>query len=139
MEEVIRKEILQNLDQTINILEKRETEDIEKLKKLSDQAIEDVALYKDLEIISITVLIYSLYKTVSCLQPDDYQKILSNLKAAKDGLQNLKFRKYNLSVKTIFEIVRGCNAKINEHLQDVMQAARIKKGFVLLQKGLSIG
>ena len=76
MKEVIRKKILQSFDLVIKTLEKRESEDIEELKKISNRAIEDVALYKDLELISITVMIYSIYKVVSCLQPDSYQEIL---------------------------------------------------------------
>ena len=39
----------------------------------------------------------------------------------------------------ILEIAKKCHAGVKEHLQDVMHAARIKKGTTLLQRGLSIG
>lgn len=139
MKEVILKEILHDLRKTIDILEKRETKDVEELKQISDKAIEKVALYKDLDVISITVLIYSIYKTLSCVKPDDYENILQLLKKALDNLNKRKFGAYNGTIKRLYNIIKSCNAKVQQHLQDVMQAARVRKGTVLLQKGLSIG
>lgn len=139
MKEVIKKEILYDLTKAIGILEQREAKDVEKLKVLSDHAIEDVALHKDLDLISVTVLIYSLYKIGKEVPPEDYKDILAELKFAKDHLESGNLGRYNKSIRSLFGIIRKCNAKIRVHLQDVMQAARIKKGTVLLEKGLSIG
>ena len=72
----IKKEILYNLNETIKILEKKEQKDIEELKHLSDHAIEDVALHKDLDVISITVLIYSIYKIAPNLKDKEYPIVL---------------------------------------------------------------
>src|SRR3989344_1989373 len=123
MKEVIRKEILFDLAQAIAILEQKDAKDVEELKKLSNHAIEDVALHKDLDLISITVLIYSIYKIISSISAE-----------AENNLS-----RYNQNIKVLFNLVSKSNIKVKEHLQDVMQAARIKKGTVLLQKGLSIG
>ncbi len=139
MEEEVKKEILYDLAEAIRIIEEREEKDVEELKTLSDHAIDDVALHKDLDIVSITVLIYSLYKVISQMEKQDYENLLSELENAKKNLEQDNLGKYNKSVKTLFEIVRGSSDKIKEHLQDVMHAARIKKGTALLQKGLSIG
>ena len=46
---------------------------------------------------------------------------------------------YNKSIKSLFNVIKKSNAKIKEHLADIMQAARLKKSAVLLEKGLSIG
>ncbi len=67
MRGVIKKEILKNLNSIIEIIRNKETKDSEELSKLSDQSITLVATYKDLDLISITVLIYSLYKTIETL------------------------------------------------------------------------
>lgn len=139
MEESIKKEILYDIGQAIEILKSRETKDVEELRILSDHAIEDIAVQKDLELVTITVLLYSIYKVVPCMQKDNYQNLLTGLTALKNALQRGDLGSYNRNVRNLYAIVRRCNAKVQEHLQDVMHAARIKKGTVLLQRGLSIG
>ncbi|MEK6950485.1 MAG: hypothetical protein AABX13_02060 [Nanoarchaeota archaeon] len=139
MKEAIRKEILYDLQRALTILKDREAKDIEELKLVSDHAIEDVAVQKDLELVSITVLLYSLYKIVPSISDKDYKDIWNELHTTYHALKTYKLGQYNSSVKRLFEIVKRSNAKVQEHLQDVMQAARIKKGASLLQRGLSIG
>ncbi len=139
MKDVIKKEMLYDFDHIILILEHRELMDVEKLKELSDHAIEDVAVLKDLDVISITVLIYSIYKVVKILADADYLALLGQLKKTRTSLQDGDYVNYNKNMKNLFDIVRKGNAQVKEHLQDVMQAARIKKGTTLLEKGLSIG
>ncbi|MBS3168895.1 hypothetical protein J4210_00275 [Candidatus Woesearchaeota archaeon] len=139
MDAEIRKEILYDLEKSIGILRVREKSDLEQLRQLSDHAIEHVAAYKDLDIVSLTVLIYSIYKTFSCIGDKDYADLLTELEKAKTSLQKNQFGGYNRSIKQLYEIVRRCSTKTREHLQDVMHAARIKKGTALLSKGLSIG
>jgi hypothetical protein len=135
----IRNELLHYLQQTISTLEIREEKDFEELKNLSEQGIELIAVNKDLDLISITVLIYSLYKIIKDISAEDYQDLLAELKFAQQHLEQNSLGKYNQNIKTLFEIVRRSNAKIKVHLDDVMQAARIKNSAFLLQKGLSIG
>ena len=121
------------------ILEHREPQDLEQLKDLSDHAIEDVAVHKDLDLISVTVLIYSLYKIINTLSDADYKTITAKLKEAQTSLKEKNLGRYNRTIKTMFEIVHHTDAKVKVHLQDVMDAARIKKGTSLLERGLSIG
>ncbi len=139
MDAEIKKEILFDLGQSIEILKIREKSDVEKLRVLSDHAIEHVALYKNLDIISVTVLIYSIYKAFSCIDDKDYAALLKELEKAKSALERDEFGRYNRSIKILYEIIRRCSSQTKEHLQDVMHAARIKKGTALLTKGLSIG
>ena len=139
MEEAIKKEILYDLTQAIAILEKRETKDVEELRVLSDHGIEDVAVHKNLDLISLTVLIYSLYKIIASIPDRDYQSIIKELQNAKSSLEKNQLGKYNSSIKNLFQLVRKSNAKVKVHLQDVMEAAKIKKSAALFEKGLSIG
>jgi hypothetical protein len=139
MKDVIKKELLNDINQTIEILNKREDKDIEELKELSGHSIEDVALHKDLDLVSVSVLIYSLYKIVHSMPEKDYQDLVKELQNARKYLQNNGFGRYNKSIKTLFKIVKKSDAKVKQHLDDVMTAARIKKSSELLKKGLSIG
>ena len=73
------------------------------------------------------------------MKEEDHSTILKTLRLARKNIQNKRFGAYNSNIKRLFRSVQNCNAKVKEHLQTVMEAARIKKGSVLLQKGLSIG
>ncbi|MBU0457231.1 MAG: hypothetical protein ABH824_02875 [Nanoarchaeota archaeon] len=139
MIDVIRKEILYDISQAIDILEVKEEKDLNELEKLSEHAIDDVALHKDTDLITITVLIYSIYKIVHNLSEEDYKNIVAELKFTKKHLEENQLGRYNQSIKNLYNLIRKSDAKIKQHLQDVMQAARIKKSSSLLQKGLSIG
>lgn len=139
MKEVVKKEILYDLKKAIEILKVKEAHDPEELKELSDHAIEDVATHKDLDLVAVTVLLYSLYKTVETLNDDNLKRILKHLQIAVSALEKRQFGKYNGSIRLIFRVIKTATAKVKEHLQDVMQAAKIKKGSILLQRGLSIG
>ena len=139
MKEVIKKEILFDLGKAIETLKNTETGDGEELKQLSDHSIEDVAIHKDLDLISVTVLIYSIYKILSNMKEEDKKDLVTELENAKNNFQQRNLGRYNKNIKLLFSLVRKSNASVKVHLQDVMDAARIKKGAVLLRKGLSIG
>lgn len=139
MKDVIKKEILYDLNKVLEILKTREEHDIEELKELSDHSIEDVAVHKDLDLISVSVFVYSLYKILGSLNPQDLEEIMKLVDNAKESLEKNNLKRYNYCIKSLFDQIKKSHAPVKEHLQDVMQAARIKKGAVLLQKGLSIG
>lgn len=135
----IKKEILYDLTKTIEILQKKEEKDVKELEELSNHGIDDVAVHKDIDLVSVTVLIYSLYKIADSISEDNYQKILKELISAKNSLEQNQLGRYNGNIKTLFNLVRSSNAKVKTHLQDVLDAAKIKKSAILFDKGLSIG
>ncbi|MFA6461934.1 MAG: hypothetical protein WCV90_06730 [Candidatus Woesearchaeota archaeon] len=139
MKGVIKKDLLQLLTRVIDILQTKETKDLEELKNLSEQAIEDVAVQKDLDLVSLTVLIYSIYKILPEIKEENYKDIVVELNHALQNLQQSQYGRYNQSIKSLYTVISRENAKVKVHLQDVMQAARIKKSASLLRKGLSIG
>ena len=139
MKEVIRTEILYDLTNARKILQQEDPQDVAELKELSDHAIDDVAAHKDLDLVAITVLIYSLYKIGPCILGKNRSELLNGLTLAIESLQEYQFGRYNSAVKGVYAIVQKCNVKVKEHLDDIMHAAKVKKGAVLLGKGLSLG
>ncbi|MEW5896569.1 MAG: hypothetical protein AB1668_02660 [Nanoarchaeota archaeon] len=139
MEKTVRDEILYAFGKAIEIMEVKEKKDFDELEKLSEHAIEHVAVHKDTDLVMVTVLLYSLYKIARHLPDEEYKDILKELQTAKKHLEQNQLGKYNSSIKTLYDIVRRSNAKIKQYLHDVMHAARIKKAASLLQIGLSIG
>ncbi len=136
MNSKVHKELVRFLQQVLAALKE---DDLDTLKKLSNQATETVALYKDMDAVSVAVLLYSLFKVSSCWEQSDKDEIVTQLKIALTSLQKNSFGKYNGAIKKLFSHVKSCSAKVKDHLSDVMQAARIKKSTILFQKGLSIG
>ncbi|MBI2668993.1 hypothetical protein HYX14_04065 [Candidatus Woesearchaeota archaeon] len=139
MIDVIKKDILADLKQAIDILEVKEEADVLQLQKLSEHAIEDVAVYKDTDAVATGVMFYSLFKIIPKMNDEEYRDLVDELQKAYANLQKNNFSRYNASMKTIFNIIQKCHAQVREHLQDVMQAARIKNAHALVQRGLSIG
>ena len=139
MKEEVKKEILDGLKQARGIMERMDPAEFEELKKLSDHTIEEVAAQKDLDLIAVTVLLYSFYKVASTIKEADRKALIKELNGAIYSMENRQLGQYNSRIRNMFKLVKQSHSKVKEHLQDVMQAARIKKGTVLLEKGLSIG
>ena len=139
MKKEVREEILYDIKKASEILQEKEAHDLEELQELSNHAIEDVAVHKDLDLIAMTVLLYSIYKVATLLKKEDYALLKKYLDLASHHMGTNDYGRYNSNMKRMFELVKSCNAKVKKHLQDVLHAARIKKGTVLLEKGLSIG
>jgi hypothetical protein len=139
MKGVIKKEIIRDLLKTKEILQKKGSNISLELKELSDHAIEDVAVQKDLDLISVTVFIYSLGKVIQRMPEEEQKDVIVEIELAIKQLSAGNLGRYNKSIKSLFNIIGKSNAKVKLHLQDVMQAARIKKGMILLGKGLSMG
>jgi len=139
MKEEVRQEILHDLGEAKGILERHDPAEYEELKNLSEHAIEGVAAHKDLDLITVTVLLYSFYKMASTLSQPDCQKFCKELGTAINSLKSNNLGLYNAKIKTLYRLVTASHGKVKEHLQDVMHAARIKKGTALLERGLSIG
>ena len=140
MKEVMRKSLLKDVGRAIIILEKgkgKDNPDLEKLKELSDHTIKDVALFKNLDAVSLAVLIYSIYKTLPCMSDENIKDLIAELKFSQKHLSAKNLSMYNQSVKVLFSIIKRCNSEIKTHIGDVFHAAKIKKGVTLLEHGLS--
>ena len=138
MKEVMRQSMIKDIGRSIEILSDEKTETAERLKKLSEHIIEDVALYRNVDAATLAILIYSIYKTTNCISCEKQEKIIKGLSLLQKNLQNKSYTKYNISLKILFELLKDCNSQIQKHVHDVFYAAKIKKGSDLLEQGLSL-
>ncbi len=138
MKEVTRQSLIKDIGHTITILERNNSTSPKELKILSEHVIEDVALYRNVDAITLAILIYSIYKSILCISEDKHKEMIQRLKVLHSNIKAKKFTKYNESMKQLFEVLRACNAEIKNHIQDVFYAAKIKKGTNLLEQGLSL-
>ena len=126
MKEVMRKSLLKDVGRVIVILEKRkgkENPDLERLKELSDHTIKDVALFKNLDAVSLAVLIYSIYKTLPCMSEENVKDLITELKFSQKHLSAKNLSMYNQSVKVLFSIIKRCNSEIKT--QHLLQRLRL--------------
>ncbi|MBT3450591.1 hypothetical protein HN448_01385, partial [archaeon] len=82
MQEIMRKSLIKDIDSLITILNignNQKTVDTEALNKLSDHTVKDVALYKNLDAVSLAVLIYSISKIYSKLSEEKRKDLLTEL------------------------------------------------------------
>ena len=78
-------------------------------------------------------------RTDRYLAEKDYQQIIKTLQFTKKALEEKNLGKYNKDIQSLFELIKKTNSKIKVHLQDVLEAARIKEGERLFRHGLSLG
>ena len=137
MKDVIRKEIIYDLGQIQSLL--ATGSDPEQIRVLSDHTISDVAAYKDMDMITITVMIYALYKIYPFSLLEDKEQVLKHVSASKVALTSRNLVEYNKQIKSLYTFIQSKSSSVKNHLESVMQAARVKKGTVLLEHGLTIG
>jgi hypothetical protein len=133
-----KKYVLDILRKAYKILEEKKVGDMTLLKNLSKESTDLVAAYKDFDLISVTVLVYSIYKVYRSLN-NEYDHLTELLREAITNLEHNYLTKYNKNLKEMYSVVKSCNAKVKEHLDDVMQAAKLRNSSFLLSKGLSMG
>lgn len=138
MKEVMRQSLIKDIYSTIRILKEDKATASKDLQKLSEHVIGDVALYRNVDAATLAVLIYSIYKTVSCVPNHKQQELLEGLEQIKTNIEKKQFTKYNAAIKRMFELLKDCNSQIKNHIQDVFYAAKIRKGTDLLEQGLSL-
>lgn len=142
MNPVVEKDVLDILNSAIDILKVREEKDVVELRSLSDHTIHDASIYQDTDSVSISILIYSIFKilerTGDKLGEKDYQSIYANLCKARDLLVEKRYTDYEKQIKTIFSIINKIDQKIGLYVEEVINKAKITKGANIFRHGFSI-
>ncbi len=139
MKDVARKSLIKDIGKTIQILQSKTSTINEELKDLSDHTIQDVALYKNMDAVSLAVLIYAISKVHRCVVGKKHEgDIILELQKAQKALQNKKFGSYNKSLAKAFDVVEKCGGEMKKYVRDVVYASKIKKGVTLIEKGVSV-
>ena len=138
MDEIVRKDALQILNQVIDILRVKEEKDVIELKDLSNHTIHNASVFQDETSVSIAVLVYALSKIIERKQNElNYTNILKFLETAREHLQNNEEYNFNLIIKKLFSEILRIDSKLKLYIQEVINQAQIKKGFQLYKHGLS--
>ena len=138
MDEIVRKDILNVLNNLFEILKVKEEKDIFEIKQLSDKVIHNASIFQDGDSVSIAILVYSLSKIIERVKGHfDYQKICRILENSIKFLQQNDEKNFRFSVKQIFRYISIIDAKLKMYIGEVINQAEIKKGSKLYAHGIS--
>lgn len=138
MLDVVRKDILTVLEKAIEIL-KQEDHAEHALGELSNHVIHDASIFQDDDSTSIAVLIYALSKVVAmcCEKNISCAPLVKQLETAYALLSQKDFNKYRTTIRETFNQIKKLDARLKEYIQEVLDAARIKKGSKMHMHGIS--
>jgi hypothetical protein len=128
--------IIKTLEELRNILLKGNSTTSE-LRNLSNNLMQKVSIYKDKNLISISVLIYSLYKIFS--KNDNLEK--KQLISLIDNMINNKNNnvQFHTSTSKLFEEIKKYDKNIDSNILHIIKQGYINKGISLYEHGFSIG
>lgn len=139
MLDIVKKDILEVLNELIEILKSKEESDIADIKELSNHVIHNASIFQDEDSVSVAVLIYSLSKIIERKQKDvDYGRIFSMLNSCISGLKNNDDESFRKSIKNMFNFIRAIDSKLRIYIHEVINHSQIKKGCKLCEHGISV-
>src|SRR3989344_8706086 len=143
MNNEVKKEIINLLKNSLEAISK---DDIRKLRDLSNQVINSSSVFQDEDIITMTVITYSLSKI---FERTDYRKYsgwhlffettTNSLRGALFALENNHMDNFEKEIKNILDIIDRLDNKLKNYIKDVIHDAQITRGSRLHEHGLSLG
>ena len=134
MEEVVRQDILEVLNQGIAAIHKG---DAFRVKELSNNVIHNASIFQDEDSLDIAVLMYALSKTMERGRLD-ISEIEKLLEKAKSSLDSLNFDQHRLAVKLALRKIAEADSRLKLFVSNVINQAEIKKGCKICQHGVSV-
>ncbi len=114
------------------------------LRDLSNRTIHSASIYKDIDSISIAVILYTLSKLLG--RTDYYEskdfnefirKIIGEINFAISSLKQRKHNKFHKNLKEIIKIINTKGGKLNRYIREVFKEAQINKASRLYEHGIS--
>ncbi len=116
------------------------------LREQSFRTVHNSSIYQDEYSISISVVIYSIFKVLEKSRSEGYSKLESvlgslsdDLKKAIIALEKDEPNKYSASLKHIINTLKKIDKNVGMHIDDVVRSTRVKKASNIHRHGLSVG
>jgi hypothetical protein len=142
MQESVRLNIQDVLQQTITAVELRDTYLI---KKLSNYTIHSASIFQDEYSISIAVILYSLSKIMERHRYKEerewsqiYLFFLGRLKKALLTVQQNKLKSYQNIMQQVFKKISKVDSEIALYVEEVLEKSRVNKGSRIYEHGISL-
>jgi hypothetical protein len=133
----------------LNILKKvqiaLEKNDYVKIKRLSDKIIDHVTVHKDVDLLSVAVIIYALSKLIERENYKDeknwksfYASYRGNIKKMIVSLENNDEKGFREDVDANRKLINNLGGKLKRYISDVISRAKMNKASLLYDKGISM-
>lgn len=133
MNPIVKKDILNVLEEAISIVEKKE---LFKLRELSDHVIHNASIFQDKDTLTIAVTIYALSKFYKYSNISNI--ILIKLKNALTYLENGSNHNYEKEIKSIIKEISKKDQHLKNYVNEVLEKSQIKKASRIFEHGISM-
>jgi hypothetical protein len=138
---VVKKDILSVLKKSLVAIKNN---DLVKLRDQSFHTVHNSSIYQDEYSISVSVVIYSLYKVLEkekeYFNLNSFKSLLSlELKKSIHYLEREDMKLYSASLKKIISSLTKLDKNVNHYISDVMESTKVKKASNIHSHGLSVG
>ena len=139
----VKRDILDVLRKSLKAIKEN---NLSLLREQSFRTVHNSSIYQDEYSISISVLMYSVFKVLEknkfgqYKKLDNFKKILvSEIKQAINYLLKDEMKKYSDSLKKIISNLSRLDKEVGNYIDDIMKSTKIKKASDIHSHGLSVG
>ncbi len=143
MQQTTKEILTQILRDTIKAVKKQ---DLTKLRATSEKLAKNASIYQNKYAISISVVVYSLFKILekeNYLQNENYPTIkkiiLTELNNARNAIRKDKPYILQKSLKKIIASLKKLDKQAGQFIQESLESSKIKKAYGLYKHGISTG
>lgn len=140
---VVKRDVLSVLKNSLKAIR---DDDLAKLREESFHTVHNSSIYQDEYSISISVVIYSLYKVLEKEEYKNYKYwgkfkslLVAELKRSIHYLDREDMGSYSRSLKKIISNLSKIDKDVSYYINDIMESTKIKKASNIHRHGLSVG
>ena len=115
------------------------------LKNISKSALDNASIFQNKNSLSIAVIAYAIVKlterkkiTKTDIPISVYRDLIKNVEQASKNLSNRNIPQYEKNIKDLFKFIGQLDNQLPLYIEEVVNKAKIKKGFLLHEKGISL-
>ena len=115
------------------------------LKNIAKYALDTASVFQNKKVLSVAVIAYAIVKLIernkiiqTNLPISVYRDIIQKLEDTSKNLSQGKIPQYERNIKELFKFIGKLDDKLPVYIEEVVNKAKIKKGFLLHEKGISL-
>ena len=115
------------------------------LKNIAKSALDTASVFQNKNTLSVAVIAYAIVKLIErkkIVQTDipisSYRDLVKNIEQASKNLIKGNNHLYEKNIKDLFKLIGKLDIQLPLYVEEVINKAKIKKGFLLHEKGISL-
>ncbi|MCD4759702.1 hypothetical protein K8R33_02350 [archaeon] len=143
MKPVAKRDIIDVLRKSLKAIREN---DLSSLREQSFRTVHNSSIYQDEYSISISVVLYSIFKV---LEKNNYKghkdwgkfkkSLLAELKQAINALEKDNIKGYGAGLKRVISHLKKLDKNVGMYMEDIIRSTKVKKASNIHGHGLSIG